>query len=129
MPRNIEKGSQFEAPTEEEKIKSIEIMKKEIEGWTPEGELTEKDVLAEFEAGGDVRAANFSPDGEKVVIGSTDYMMRVISLKEKDEEGKPKVLAEFEAGGYVLAANFSPDGEKVVIGSDDDHMMRVIGRE
>ena len=54
-------------------------MKKEIEGWTPEGELTEKDVLAEFEAGGWVRAANFSPDGEKVVIGSDDdYMMRVI---------------------------------------------------
>ena len=63
------------------------------------------------------------------MIGSDDYMMRVISLKEKDEEGKPKVLAEFEAGGYVRAANFSPDGEKVVIGSGDDHMMRVIGRE
>ena len=128
MPRNIEKGSQFEAPTEEEKIKSIEIMKKEIEGWTPEGELTEKDVLAEFEAGGWVSAANFSPDGEKVVIGSGDHMMQVISLKEKDEKGKPKVLAEFKAGGNVNAANFSPDGEKVVIGSDDN-MMQVIGRE
>ena len=56
-----------------EKIKS----KKELKEWTLEGELTEKDVLAEFKAGGDVLAANFSPDGEKVVIGSSDRMMRV----------------------------------------------------
>jgi WD40 repeat protein len=60
------------------------------------------------------------------VIGSDDGMMRVISLTEKDKEGKPKVLAEYEAGGWVLAANFSPEGDKVVIGSDDG-MMRVIG--
>jgi hypothetical protein len=26
-------------------------------------------------------------------------MMRVISLTEKDEQGKPKVLAEYQAGG------------------------------
>jgi hypothetical protein len=46
-----------------------------------------------------------------------DRMMRVISLTEKDEQGKPKVLAEYEAGGVVRAANFSPEGDKVVIGS------------
>jgi hypothetical protein len=27
-----------------------------------------------------------------------DRMMRVISLTEKDEQGKPKVLAEYQAG-------------------------------
>ena len=81
VKNNIEKGpQQFEAPMEEkqgkerrERIKS----KKELKEWTLEGELTEKDVLAEFKAGGDVNAANFSPDGEKVVIGSDDQMMRV----------------------------------------------------
>jgi WD40 repeat protein len=72
-------------------------------------------------------AANFSPEGDKVVIGSSDGMMRVISLKEKDEQGKPKVLAEYQAGGRVRAANFSPEGDKVVIGSGDDRMMKVLG--
>jgi DNA gyrase/topoisomerase IV subunit A len=104
------------------------IYKKEIIGWQKEGKLTEKDVLAEYPAGGTVRAANFSPEGDKVVIGSGggDNMMRVISLKEKDKEGKPRVLAEYKAGGWVWAANFSPEGDKVVIGSEDG-MMRVIG--
>ena len=110
-----------------ELAKEIEkLYEKEIIGWKKEGKLTEKDVLAEYKAGGNVYAANFSPEGDKVVIGS-ESMMRVISLKEKDKEGKiiPIVLAEYEAGGTVWAANFSPEGDKVVIGSKDG--MRVIG--
>ena len=58
-----------------EKIKT----KKEIKEWTLEGELTEKDVLAKFQAGEDVEAANFSPDGDKVVMGSEDHKMRVLA--------------------------------------------------
>jgi len=76
---------------------------KEIIGWQKEGKLTEKDVLAEYQAGGAVWAANFSPEGDKVVIGSGDDMMRVLSLTEKDKEGKPKVLAKYKAGGWVCA--------------------------
>ena len=101
------------------------IFEEKIIGWKLEGKLTKENVLAEYKAGGGVWAANFYPEGDKVVIGSGDGMMRVISLTEKDEQGKPKVLAEYEAGGAVWAANFSPEGDKVVIGSGDG-MMRVI---
>ena len=55
--------------------------KKEIKEWALEGELTEKDVLAKFQAGGRVLAANFSPDGDKVVMGSEDHKMRVFGRK------------------------------------------------
>ena len=54
------------------------IYEKEIIGWKKEGKLTEKDVLAEYQAKGVVLAANFSPEGDKVVIGSDDGKMRVI---------------------------------------------------
>jgi hypothetical protein len=81
-----------------QKIKKI--YEEKIIGWQLEGKLTEENVLAEYKAGGAVLAANFSPEGDKVVIGSgDDSMMRVISLTEKDEQGKPKVLAEYQAGG------------------------------
>ena len=102
------------------------LYKNEIIGWKKEGKLTEKDVLAEYQAEETVWAANFSPEGDKVVIGSSDGIVRIISLTEKEED-KPKVLAEYRAGGRVWSANFSPEGDKVVIGSDDG-MMRVIGQ-
>jgi WD40 repeat protein len=101
------------------------IYEKKIIGWQLEGKLTEENVLAEYQAGEEVRAANFSPEGDRVVIGSSDGMMRVISLTEKDEQGKPEVLAEYKAGEPVWAVNFSPEGDRVVIGSGDG-MMRVI---
>jgi len=103
------------------------IFERETEGWEVEGRLTEENVLAEYQAGGAVMSANFSPDGKMVVIGSyDDGMVRVLSLEEKDESGAPKVLAEYQAGGIVRSANFSPDGKMVVIGSDDG-MVRVLG--
>ena len=133
VERRKETGELF-TEEDEEMVKrlerKIERIYSPIKTWEKEGKLTEKDVLAEYKAGGYVWAASFSPDGDKVVIGGYDKMMRVISLTETetDENGntKPKVLAEYEAGGWVYAANFSPDGDKVVIGSDDK-MMRVIG--
>ena len=72
--------------------------------------------------------ANFSPEGDKVVIGSGDGMTRVLSLTERDQEGKTKVIAEYQEGSPVYAANFSPKGDKVVIGSYDG-MMRVLGEK
>ena len=123
----IEKGETIE---DYRRIRALlqeikKIYEEKIIGWQLEGKLTEENVLAEYKAGGEVFAANFSPEGDKVVIGSggDDSMMRVISLTEKDEQGKPNVLAEYKTGA-VLAANFSPEGDKVVIGSGD--MMRVI---
>ena len=54
------------------------LYKKEIIGWEKEGKLTKKDVLAKYQAGSWVQAANFSPEGDKIVIGSEDGTMRVI---------------------------------------------------
>jgi len=87
-------------------------------GWRLEGELSEEDVLLEYQAEGKVYTANFSPEGDKVVIGTHDKM-KVISLTATDEEGKiiPRVLAEYQAEGKVYTANFSPEGDKVVIGT------------
>ena len=64
-----------------ELTKKIEkLYEKEIIGWKKEGRLTEKDVLAEYKARGWVLAANFSPEGDRVVIGGYEGggMMRVI---------------------------------------------------
>lgn len=71
-----------EKQTEEDLKRTLELYQKierlfELKEFKLEGELTEKDVIAEYQAKGEVLAANFSPDGEKVVIGSGDEMMRV----------------------------------------------------
>ena len=130
IERMIEKGETIE---DYRRIRALlreikKINQEKIIGWQLEGKLTEENVLAEYQAGGEVFAASFSPEGDKVVIGSYgDRLMRVISLTKKDEQGKPKVLAEYQAGGGVLAANFSPEGDKVVIGSGDDRVMKVLG--
>ncbi|MGC8981628.1 MAG: hypothetical protein ACP5JU_01635, partial [Minisyncoccia bacterium] len=82
-----------------------------------------------FKTDGWVRAANFSPEGDKIVIGE-GRRARVISLTEKDEEGKPKILAEFNIGREVYAANFSPEGDKIVIGGGYPiGMVTVIGEK
>ncbi|GIW67157.1 MAG: hypothetical protein KatS3mg096_025 [Candidatus Parcubacteria bacterium] len=99
-----------------------------------EGEIDEKGILrpkilVEFNVEGAVYEANFSPEGDKIVIGSSDKMMRVLSLTEGkiDERGilRPKVLAEFKTEGVVYTANFNPEGDKIVIGGNDK-MMKVL---
>jgi hypothetical protein len=113
-----------------EKIQRIFSKEKKIIGWKLEGELTKENVLVEYKAEGQVYSVSFSPEGDKVAIGSGDQMMKVISLTEKDEkeEDKPKVLAQYKAGGWVYSVSFSPEGDKVAIGSGDDYM-KVIGKK
>ena len=57
------------------------IYEEKIIGWQLKGKLTEENVLAEYQAGGVVWAANFSPEGDKVVIGTKDGMVKVLGLK------------------------------------------------
>jgi hypothetical protein len=46
-------------------------------GWRLEGELSEEDVLAEYQAEW-LNAANFSPEGDKVVIGGKGGKVKVL---------------------------------------------------
>ncbi|MFH8087049.1 MAG: hypothetical protein QW609_04490 [Candidatus Aenigmatarchaeota archaeon] len=59
-----------------EEIKAV--YEKKIIGWHKEGKLGEKDIIAEYQAEGVVKAANFSPEGNKVVIGTGDGKIIVI---------------------------------------------------
>ena len=68
------------------KIKAL--YEKKIIGWHKEGKLGRKDIIAQYRTRGRVEAANFSPEGDKVVIGTSRGKVMVISLTERDEEGK-----------------------------------------
>ncbi|MGC8981415.1 MAG: WD40 repeat domain-containing protein, partial [Minisyncoccia bacterium] len=107
-----------------EESKTPKEKRREIKGWKLKGELKKENILLEFKTNYPVNTANFSPEGDKIVIGSRDGVVRVISLTEK-EDGEPKALAGFNIGDAVYAANFSPEGDKIVIGSRDG-VVRVI---
>ncbi|MEZ4405445.1 MAG: AAA-like domain-containing protein [Polyangiales bacterium] len=63
---------------------------------------------------GPVRAANFSPDGQRVVTASYDQSARVW------EAGSGRLLVTLSGHtGPVNAASFSPDGQRVVTASGD----------
>jgi len=102
IQEKIQRGELVGEKTMEGYQRIIELTNKikrlyERVGWRLEGELSEEDVLLEYQAGGEVYAANFSPEGDKVVVGNGDKM-QVISLTERDEKGNiiPRVLAEYK---------------------------------
>jgi WD40 repeat protein len=69
-----------------------------------------------------IRKAIFSPDGDMMAI-IFDSVARVVSLKERDEEGRLKILAEYQAEvRSFFDINFSPDGKMVVIGDEDGYI-------
>lgn len=53
---------------------------KEIKGWRLKGELTEENVLAQYETKGQVLSANFSPRGDKMDVGDEAGLVEVLSL-------------------------------------------------
>src|SRR5262249_33967750 len=62
-----------------------------------------------------VDSASFSPDGKRVVTGSSnDATARVWDAQTGRELGQLRGHT-----GTVVSASFSPDGKRVVIGSDD----------
>ena len=64
-----------------EKIREI-YEERETIGWKLEGELTQENVLAEYQTEDWINTVDFSPEGDKVAMGSVDGMMRVIGPKK-----------------------------------------------
>ena len=65
--------------------------------------------------GGKVRAAAFSPDGERAVTGSDDNIARIWDARTG------VVLKELKGhNGPITSVAFSPDGERVITGSLDE---------
>lgn len=92
--------------------------------WLIEGTITEKDnLLTQFEAGDYIFDLAYSPEGDRIVLGGADRMMRVIEAEPSGTA--PKVLAEYAADEWVTSVSFSPDGKNVMMGSDDS-VMRVL---
>ncbi len=63
----------------------------------------------------EVYAAEFSPDGQRVVTASEDKTARVWDAVTGEPIGEP-----MKHDGAVYSASFSPDGQRVVTASDDN---------
>ena len=66
-----------------------------------------------------VNSVAFSPDGKRVVTGSSDKTARIWNA----QTGKPLRTLQGHSS-YVTSVAFSPDGKRIVTGSDD-HTARV----
>ncbi|KIM24221.1 hypothetical protein M408DRAFT_76230, partial [Serendipita vermifera MAFF 305830] len=64
---------------------------------------------------GSVLSAVFSPDGRRIVSGSSDHMVRVWDIRM----GETVVGPLRGHTGSVRSVSFSPDGRKIISGSDD----------
>jgi len=62
-----------------------------------------------------VRSVSFSPDGRRIVSGSTDN-----ELKVWDAETGQETLTLKGHSDWVTSVSFSPDGRRIVSGSNDD---------
>ena len=70
--------------------------------------------LAQLNHNSQVFAVAFSPDGTKVLTGSSDYTARIWDASNGQEVHK------LNHDGMVYAVAFSPDGTKVLTGSSDN---------
>jgi WD40 repeat protein len=75
--------------------------------------LIESHERAILPAGGPVRAAAFSPNGELIVTASDDGRARVYDARTK------RLLHVLRPNGPVTTASFSPDGLRVATGGAD----------
>jgi WD40 repeat protein len=63
-----------------------------------------------------VQSVAFSPDGTRIVSGSSDWTIRLWDAATNQPIGRPMT----EHTGAVLSVAFSPDGARIVSGSVDD---------
>jgi WD40 repeat protein len=135
-PEELNKLSLDEIKKLAEELKELrkieaELKKKEKlleEGWTLEGELTEKDAIAEIEIEnptyyvydeGYIKDITFSPDGRKIVI-MTVNSLRFFHLTEMKGKIIPVRLFTQEKELDVRDLKFSPDGENIIVGHGTD---------
>jgi WD40 repeat protein len=64
---------------------------------------------------GEVKSAQFSPDGRLVVTASKDYTARLWDATTGQAVGEP-----MKHEGVVKSAQFSPDGQRIVSASEDN---------
>ncbi|GIW61748.1 MAG: hypothetical protein KatS3mg089_0600 [Patescibacteria group bacterium] len=73
-----------------------------------------------------INLSNFSTDGEKVII-AYGKKIQLISLTQKDDEGKPKVLAEYAPEcPEVTFSTLSIDVERVLLINNSTNRLQVI---
>ena len=75
------------------------------------GQLVRQTMQHEAE----VKAAQFSPDGRRVVTASSDYTARLWDGTTGQAVGEP-----MQHDGAVTSAQFSPDGRRVATASEDN---------
>jgi WD40 repeat protein len=69
---------------------------------------------------GAVLAAEFSPDGSRIVSAGADGTVRIW-----DAAGGETLVVLYQHRGAALSASFSPDGRSVVSTGEQDHIARV----
>ncbi|KIO10659.1 hypothetical protein M404DRAFT_72953, partial [Pisolithus tinctorius Marx 270] len=68
----------------------------------------------------DVTSVAFSPDGNRIVSGSSDKTVRVWDAKSGNQIGSPlKGHTDHGHTSNVTSVAFSPDGNRIVSGSED----------
>ncbi|GAB4024244.1 nSTAND1 domain-containing NTPase [Spirosoma koreense] len=73
------------------------------------------DSLQNIRTGLPVYCARLTPDGKRLMCGSTDG--QILSFSLADLKKKPEVIARREFGSRVTALAFSPDGSRLVTGN------------
>ncbi len=82
--------------------------------------LSRKEVASLAGHTNGVLSVTFSPDGQHVVSGSDDNLMKVWSVSARKE-----VASLAGHTGYVFSVAFSPDGQHIVSGSLDSLVMEL----
>jgi WD40 repeat protein len=62
----------------------------------------------------EANALAFSPDGQNLAIGTRDWLVKILSLKDGKLQN-----SQAESLGWIDSLSFAPDGKTLVSGSDD----------
>lgn len=77
------------------------------------------DVITSLGFAEETRFAELSDEGDFVVLGARDGAVRVISLNERDVDGRLKVLSSCNISYPVTSLAITPGGGSLIVGGED----------
>jgi len=77
------------------------------------------DVITSLGFAEETRFAELSDDGDFVILGARDGAVRVISLDERDADGRLKLLSSCNISYPVTSLAITPGGTSFIVGGED----------